>query len=143
MSRGEFGILRLVARRGEAILGVRLGEAILTLGLRGESQLRLARLASNRLVLISVCILCIVLTMPNEGGGVSGHLDFSHNSKVNKFPLKASSRREMCQQHQSCILNPNPCTPDSESPPISDEHEEREIATFSQIARHEQVEYCF
>src|SRR5579859_8160054 len=52
-SRGESEILGLVARRGETIPGDGLGEAIPTLGPRGESHVRLARLASTRLVLIS------------------------------------------------------------------------------------------
>src|SRR5579859_6888446 len=46
-------MLGLVARRGETIPGDGLGEAIPTLGPRGESHVRLARLASTRLVLIS------------------------------------------------------------------------------------------
>src|SRR5579859_3322711 len=52
-SRGESEILGLVARRGETIPGDGLGEAIPTLGPQGASHVRLARLDSTRLVLIS------------------------------------------------------------------------------------------
>jgi len=67
---------------------------------------------------ILICIPCGVVIMPGKSGGVDGHLEFTHHSKAEKFPLSTSSRRKLSQLHRGRILNSMPQTPGPDSNPV-------------------------
>jgi Orsellinic acid/F9775 biosynthesis cluster protein D len=65
-----------------------------------------------------ICTPCGVVIMPGKGGVVKGHLDYTHHSKAQHFPLSMSDRYKLLQQHEPRTLNPEPQNPDPNSPPI-------------------------
>jgi Orsellinic acid/F9775 biosynthesis cluster protein D len=67
---------------------------------------------------ILICVPCGVVVMPDQGGGVSGHLEGSHKGNGRNFPLSAKERGDLFQLHAGRILNSSPRMPDPENPPI-------------------------
>jgi hypothetical protein len=67
---------------------------------------------------ILICTPCGIVVMPNQGGGVKGHLEGSHNGRSKNFPLSSKERRELVQLHGNRILKPNPRIPRHDSLPI-------------------------
>jgi Orsellinic acid/F9775 biosynthesis cluster protein D len=65
-----------------------------------------------------ICSPCGVVIMPGNGRGLKGHLDSRHHSKAKQFPLSTSKRRELLKLHEHRTLNPEPRSPEPDSPRI-------------------------
>jgi Orsellinic acid/F9775 biosynthesis cluster protein D len=67
---------------------------------------------------ILICIPCGVVVMPDQGGGVKGHLEGSHNGKAKNFSLSPKERGELLKRHGGRTLNSSPQMPDPDTHPI-------------------------
>jgi Orsellinic acid/F9775 biosynthesis cluster protein D len=74
--------------------------------------------AYNKQFDLLICTPCGIVIIPGKGGGVKGHLDYTHHSKAQQFPLSNSDRHKLLQRHEHRTLNPEPRNPELNSPPI-------------------------
>jgi Orsellinic acid/F9775 biosynthesis cluster protein D len=72
----------------------------------------------NNVYGVLICVPCGSIVQPGNGGGVHGHLNYSHNTNSKKFPLTTQERIELIRSHEQHELNPAPLHPTPGAPPL-------------------------